>query len=246
VSKLDSEVKYVFSLLLYFLFLIFVVTIFNAIATDFNLDVEYNATDTNTDLVTQSGAGGFRFAGAGEFGHSHEFLNRDKTPRPYMQLGYIDSEETCEEFVGFEWSSYNGWVSWIPGIEPAFSCQGKLDFDYYDPDDTFNDGIAVGRYTIDNICDLPLLDVGDVNNSARQLTTLFQCQWLEQEFGVYESDSSFSVIWESLKDIFTFNIDFPIEDNFLKFLVNFLIVGIPGIIITVYVIIIIRKLVGFT
>ena len=240
---MENEPKYMFSLILYFLFLIFMVVMFNAISFDFGLDAGYNASNTDYGLIQQEGAGGFRFAGASEFGHTHEFLNKDKTPRPYIQLGYIDDQESCEAFHGFEWEAAIKIFAWGVGSE---TCKGKLDFSYYDPNSTFNDGVSFGRYTIDNICDLPLLDVGDVNNSARQMTSLFQCQWLETQYGTYDGDSSFSVIWESLKDIATFDIEFPIEDTFLKFLVNFLLIGIPAIVLTTYVIILIRNLVGFT
>ena len=240
---MENEPKYVFLLTLYFLFLIGIVTMFSSIALDFGLDETYT---TSNGLDTRVGyADGPRFDG-------QRFLNReanDNLPAPLMYYGYIRDNESCESYQGFSWEPFAEFDGWwfIPSFNiGSVTCRGLLDIDYYStPDDNFTNANFGGPYANDDVCHLGLLD------ENQTIAESLGCTWYDRthfQNNVFDDTdiSGFWSVWDSLKTIVTFDINFGVEDDFLNFIINFLLVGLPGIILITYIIIIGRKIVGFT
>lgn len=237
---MENETRLIFGLVLYFVGLTFLVTMFSAIAFEYGVE---DVTSTNgidgilEDQKTYPYTASPRFAGFSEFGFTDSMRNNDLSASVYRTVGgYVDTKEDCERFDGFTWGALISIGNFEWGDE---WCTGSIIIDNYTNGEPFDEGLA---YTVDEVCTLGALQ-GD-----KYLTDQFGCSWITKEIeaGSLRDADGYEGVWGAVKQIMFFNIDFGIENGFLNWLANFLVVGIPSLLASAYIIIVLRKLVGFT
>lgn len=243
----DYPIKPLVGLLVYFLILTFVVTITNNVSTDFSLDAEYNSSggiynESATSFTEYADNPRFESLRYQDIKMPRFNLERNLQPTPMVATGLIYNNETCESYEGFSWEVTNWLVSWLPGVSDSFGCTGILDIAYYigDPPPenySFREG---------GVCSMP--NVTYDRNVAESLGCTWYSVELQQQLQQEElqQERDFNTIWGGLRKIATFDLDFNLDNTFLNFILNFVLIGLPGIVVIIYGIIIIRKLVGFT
>ena len=242
---MNTEPKIILALVLYFVLLSFLITIVLGVVTHYNLTNEgFNSTGGSMGINQYDiGSGNPRFT-TGIIGGSESLFSpkvlHDVSPVPFLQAGYIVDDVTCEEYEGFSWGQFS-FFGLALGSE---TCRGSLNMSYYDPNSTWDRGNTFATYSNDYVCDLPLL------STSRQLAERMGCTWytgdLSLDFGITESKTVFSNLWSSLKQMFTLQLNFGFSNTIISGILNFLLIIFPLLMLTMYVIIFGRKIIGIT
>lgn len=249
MSSFFNEPKIILGLLIYFIALTSIVTIASGVSVHYGLDDQYTIDGGSLAFrnLETGFAGDPRFADIqfSGLGLNYNFLKRfDTTPQPLLQAGFITDADTCERYAGFSWVEETYLFFFGTG---TFTCTGELDTTVYDPSGTWQGPTLLsGKMSKDPICDLPLL------STDKQLALSFGCTWYEagafspMDFDVTSGRQGVVLIWGTIKDIFTLNVDFGITDTFLKVLVNFFVFILPLLLLIIIIVQYVRRFVGFT
>lgn len=171
------------------------------------------------------------------------FINDDKHLQCSKSQG-VESQTKCESINGCSWDSVNVSVwkqfwSFLPFYEaesPEPTCIGEIDAEYYNiPYSTSIFGtssVTDGVFMKVSICTTP-----SVINS-QELCDLFSCTWLNKDYieqlnieKLELNPKILSSLWNTIKEMFTFKVDFGFENQIIGYIINFFIFWLPLIIL---------------
>lgn len=135
------------------------------------------------------------------------------------QTAGIYSQLECQRIEGCEWVNVtSGWWFWETTTDIQ-SCEGNINWTYY------NNGVEPSTFL--NVCNLPLID--NNTETSRSVCENIGCSIVSYDYS--SVDYSATGIWNNLKDLATFNLDFNTETPFLATMISFFALYLPLIIL---------------
>jgi len=141
--------------------------------------------------------------------------------------GAID-EDICNSLEGCDWNATTK-ILWWGG---EYTCQGELDFDYYDVEDEWDSyNQFIRTFKTQSVCDL-----SGVRNESEICWNL-GCSWIDGEELTTELSTNVSSkgIFSTLGALFSFRYDFGFDDKYNN-IVNMLLFWLPllMLLLTIY------------
>lgn len=204
--------KWAIGVLVYFVLLSFILSLANAISTEYDLDfITSSSIDELSNGTTTIGTcedPRYYVNSGGEL--KEEFVGNRKSCA--STLGVYDSD-TCSTIQGCTWDNITTGFWWWTSTG-AESCIGDINVTYY------NNGSGIGTT---RVCDMYTLSSDEASCNA------IGCTWND---GSAES-ITYATVSSLFVDLFTFDISFGFENDFFNNFIILLLIYVPLIILAV-------------
>lgn len=224
----DTAIKWIFAIVLYFIAFAVIVFGVNEFTDTYSLDKNYTSTGGTASLSETAGCLDLRFKGDNK-GTS---TLGDLRAQTLVNEGYIRDENTCELYEGFSW---NNATSYLWGLYTSdASCEGNLDFEYYD-----NGGVSnfttsnFGIYLSYGFFSSDVASISDLYNVStnRNYCESLGFTWGNEDIRTDFEKESFTGAWGFVKDAVSLRINFTTGSTYLNGLLTLLMIWLPLILL---------------